>query len=102
MRKMYILIKDNIPRGLSITAAAHASLSLFLKYQETEEIADWLRNSFRKVVCQVNEQEFQEAKAMDISKVILTESALDGKETAIAFLPLEEFPPQFKYYPLWK
>ena len=40
--KMYILIKDSVPLGYAIVAAAHASLAAYLKFQDCEEVRQWL------------------------------------------------------------
>ena len=56
---------------------------------------------FRKAVCKVSEEEFEKAKGV-ADHVVLTESALDGQEVAIAFKPREEWPKAFKFYPLYR
>ena len=95
--KMYILIKDDIPEGFSVLAAAHASLACYLKYKDDLEMQTWVSNTFYKV----NDKEFQKAKDVD-HHVVLTESALDHKEVAIAFKPRQEWPKAFKFYRLFK
>lgn len=99
--KMYILIKDDVPEGFAILAAAHASLAAYLKYKEDTDMQTWVSSTFYKVVCKVNNTEFQKAKSFE-DHVVLTESALDHKEVAIAFKPREEWPKPFKYYRLYK
>lgn len=99
--KMYILIKDDAPEGFAILAAAHASLAAYLKFSNTKEVNEWLSGAFYKVVCKVNSKEFEKAKTFD-DRVVLTESALDHREVAIAFKPREEWPKPFKFYKLWK
>ncbi|WP_299765582.1 peptidyl-tRNA hydrolase [uncultured Dokdonia sp.] len=99
--KMYILIKDDIPEGFAILAAAHASLAAYLKYKEDKDMQAWVSSTFYKVVCKVNDTEFQKAKEFE-GHVVLTESALDHKEVAIAFKPREEWPKPFKYYKLYR
>lgn len=37
--KMYILVKESIPMGPALVAAAHASLAAYLKFQNRPEIA---------------------------------------------------------------
>jgi len=98
---MYILIKDDISPGFAVLAAAHASLACFLKFQDTPEMKEWVSSTFYKVVCKVNEKEFENAKQFE-DHVILTESALESKEIAIAFKPREEYPKPFKFYKLYK
>lgn len=98
---MYILIKDSVPNGFAILAAAHASLAAYLKFKDTPEIAEWLSGPFYKVVCRVNDKEFDAAKQF-ADNVVLTESALGQAEVAIAFKPREEWPKPFKFYTLYK
>jgi peptidyl-tRNA hydrolase len=40
--KMYILIKDDVPPGFAVLAAAHGSLAAYLKFRDTPEVAEWL------------------------------------------------------------
>lgn len=98
---MYILLKDDLPEGFAVLAAAHASLAAYLKFQEDEDMQQWVNSTFYKVICKVNDKEFEKAKDFD-SCVVLTESALDNKEVAIAFKPREEWPKAFKFYRLYK
>lgn len=98
---MYILIKDSVPEGFAILAAAHASLAAYLKFKDTPHIAEWLSGPFYKVVCRVNDKEFEAAKLFE-DNVVLTESALGQIEVAIAFKPREEWPKPFKFYKLYK
>ncbi len=99
--KMYILIKDDVPDGFAVLAAAHASLAAYLKFKDTPEVIEWLSGSFYKVICKVNAKEFEKAKTFD-DLVVLTESALDDQEVAIAFKPREDWPKPFRFYKLWK
>ncbi|MEP0264665.1 peptidyl-tRNA hydrolase [Dokdonia sp.] len=99
--KMYILVKDDIPEGFAVLAAAHASLAAYLKFKEDPDMQIWVTSTFYKVVCKVNKKEFERAKTFENS-VVLTESALDHKEVAIAFKPRKEWPKPFKFYNLYK
>jgi hypothetical protein len=98
---MYILIKDSVPQGIAILAAAHAALAGYLKFKDTPEVSAWLSGPFRKVICRVTEAEFAQAKNFE-DHVVLTESALEGQEVAIAFKPREEWPKAFRFYRLYK
>lgn len=98
---MYILIKDDVPVGFSMLAAAHASLAAYLKFKNTPEVAEWLSGPFYKVICSVNDKEFTKAKEFP-DKVVITESALDNKEIALAFRPRKEWPKPFKFYKLYR
>ncbi len=99
--KMYILVKESIPAGFAILAAAHASLACYLKFRDAPEVAAWLAGPFYKVVCRVNDTEFEAAKTFE-DNVVLTESALGNAEVAIAFRPREEWPKAFKFYRLYR
>ena len=99
--KMHILIKENVPVGFGVLAAAHASLACYLKFKESPEVAEWLSGPFYKVVCRVDEATFARAKEVDDS-VIITESSLDNMEVAMAFKPRTVWPKQFKFFPLYK
>lgn len=99
--KMYILVRDDVPLGYAMVAVAHASLAAYLKFQHTPEVQAWLAGPFRKAVCKVNEQEFAAARAV-ADHVVLTESALRGREVAIAFKPREEWPRMFQFLRLYR
>ena len=99
--KMYILIRESVPPGFAILAAAHASLACYLKFRDTTDVASWLAGPFYKVVCRVTDAEFEAAKAFE-DNVVLTESALAGAEVAIAFRPRDEWPKAFKFYRLYR
>lgn len=100
--KMYILVKESLPPGKAIVAAAHSSLACYLKFQDTQEVKDWLSlGPFYKVVCKVTDEEFERAKSFD-DYIIMTELTLDNMEVAIAFKPRFEYPKAFKFYRLWK
>lgn len=99
---MYILVRDDIDLGHAMLACAHGSLGCYLDYQTAEAMQDWTKNSFRKVVCKVTPAEFAEAKKFDLSQRVMTESGLGGVETAIVFVPREDWPPFFKSLKLYK
>jgi len=77
LMKMYILVKESVPAGFAILAAAHASLTCYLKFRDDPEITAWLTGPFYKVVCRVTDTEFESAKSFE-GRVVLTESALNG------------------------
>ncbi|MCB1049369.1 MAG: hypothetical protein H6510_03100 [Acidobacteria bacterium] len=99
--KMYILIRESVPTGFAVLAASHASLACYLKFKASPEIAEWLAGPFYKAVCRVNDSEFEKAKAFE-DYVVLTESALDHQEVALAFKPREEWPKPFRFFRLYK
>lgn len=99
--KMYILIRESIPLGTAIVAAAHASLAAYLKYRDSDEVREWLAGPFRKTVCRVSDEQFERAKKYD-DHVVLTESALNDQEVALAFKPRAEWPKAFRFFQLYK
>ena len=99
--KMYILIRETLPTGFAILAASHASLACYLKFKDTSEVAEWLSGPFYKAVCKVNDKEFEKAKEFE-DHIVLTESALDNQDVAIAFKPREEWPKAFKFFRLYR
>jgi hypothetical protein len=99
--KMYILIKESVPTGFALVAAAHASLAAYLKYQDTPEVREWVAGPFYKAVCKVTDEEFEQAKSCP-DQVVITESALGGAEVALAFKPRAEWPKAFRFYRLYR
>lgn len=99
--KMYILVKESVPVGFALVAAAHASLAAYLAFRDTPEVTEWLSGPFYKTICKVTDQEFEQAKAFE-DHVVITESALGGQEVALAFRPRAEWPKAFKFYRLYR
>jgi hypothetical protein len=99
--KTYVLIRESVPLGFAVLAAAHASLACYLRFRDAPEVAQWLSGPFAKVVCKVSDEDFGRAKAFE-DHVVLTESALGDLEVAIAFKPREEWPTAFRFYKLYK
>ncbi len=97
---MYILIKDSVPAKFAPVIAAHASLACYKKFEEDENMQDWINSVFKKVVCKVNDKEFENAKKED-KHLVLTESALDSQEVAIVFSPRAEYSKQFRFFRMW-
>ena len=90
-----------MPTGFAILAAAHASLAAYLRFKDAPEGAAWLSGPFYKVICEVNDREFEAAKQYE-DHVVLTESALDDEEVALAFKPRAEWPAAVRFYRLYK
>lgn len=99
--RMYILVRESVPTGFAVLAAAHASLAAYLKFADAPEVKEWLLGPFYKTVCRVSDEEFAKAKET-LDHVVLTESALDGQEVAIAFRPRAEYPKAFRFFKLYK
>lgn len=99
---MYVLVLDDLEVGMAINTACHAAVACTLKYQDTEEVKEWLDTSFRKVTCKVSRKEFDLALKKEDDYVIMTELNLNGRETAIAFKPREEYHKMFKFLKLYR
>jgi peptidyl-tRNA hydrolase len=90
---MYIVIKEGTPRGHAVNCAAHAALACYLEYKDHYEVQEWLKESFRKVTCTASYEEFEAIKYLLDDLVVITESALNDAEVALAIPPLyEEWP----------
>jgi len=98
--KMYILIKRDVADKLVPVIAAHASLACFRQFEHTPNMQTWINGIFKKVVCSVNETEFQNAKK-EPDHLVLTESALDNQEVCIVFSPRDEYSKMFKFLKMW-
>lgn len=98
--KMYILVKRDVPDKLVPVITAHASLACFRLFEHTPHMQAWINGIFKKVVCAVNETEFENAKK-EPDHLILTESALGNQEVCIAFSPRDEYAKMFKFLKMW-
>ena len=108
---MYICVKQSIPSH-KVLGVAHGVLMAHLKFnhftadERGKLYCEWLKNSFRKVVCEVTDEEFKQLKETDDFKmgwaVVVTESGLENQEIAIVFCPKFEWEKQFKFFPLLK
>ena len=113
--KMYVLVKSDLPIGHAVLACAHASLGGYLHFVSRERMTLdthdcktstelWASSSFRKVVCSVSDEEFQEAKSYGVAGEdyrVMTESSLDNAEVAIVFRPRSEWEPFFRSLKLY-
>lgn len=105
--KMYICIKQSIPSH-KVLGAAHGVLMAHLKFQDKIDYHLWLKDSFRKVVVEVSDEEFEDLKHEYTNMlflddfVIVTESGLNNQEIAIVFAPRVEWPEIFRKFPLLK
>lgn len=98
--KMYIIVKNNVPDKLVPVITAHASLACYKKYEDNEDMTKWINGIFKKVVCVVNDSEFDGLKN-ETDCIVLTESSLDNREVSLAFCPREEYPKKFKFLKMW-
>lgn len=87
---------DDVPLGHAINSACHAAVSCCERYREDPLVKTWLKDSFKKVTCKVNKEQALKCIARNTECVFIEESALDGKLTAIAFKPQEQYDEVFK------
>lgn len=99
--KMYILIRESVPPGFAALAAAHAALAAYLRFRDAWEVRTWVTGLFRKVVCSVTDEEFERARRHE-DHVVITESALDHREVALAFKPRVRWPGAFAHLRLYR
>lgn len=101
--KMYICIKDSIPTGMAMNAAAHAGLMCHLEFHTMPDYQEWLNKSFKKVTCAVTPAEFAMLKDLD-GHLVVTESRMDNAELAIVLTPRQdnEWPEFVNLLKLWK
>jgi len=99
--KMYILVRDSMPMGIQANSVAHAALGCYLKFKEHPSVDEWLQYSFRKVTCEVTDEEFKAAKLEADDWVLITEDTMGGAEIAIAFRPRSNYPESFKKFQLY-
>jgi len=99
--KMYILIRDSVAPGFATLGAAHAGVAAMERFEGRWELRLWITGLFRKVVCRVDDEQFEKAKSL-ADNVVITESALDGQEVAIALMPRPELPGWVRHLPLYR
>ena len=80
--KMYICVKKSIPSH-KVLAIAHGVLMAHLKFARLVIYQDWINNSFRKVVVEVTDEEFEDLKKYD-NFVTINECGLNNMETVIS------------------
>lgn len=93
---MYILVRERFPIGHQVNCVAHAALGCYLKFKDNERMQDWLDYSYRKVTCQVTDEQFQQAKQEADNWVVITENTLGNEEVALAFCPRGQYSDFFK------
>lgn len=106
--KMYILVKEAVgdkPYGVghAINSAAHAGAMIDHRGWPKDDpiMAEWYRDSFRKVTCKVSEEEFERAKQFE-DWFHVEEMAFDGQEVVLVFKPRHEWPKFFNYLRMYK
>ena len=102
--RIYILVADDIPLGIAINSVAHASMAVALECKNDEVFKQYCDTSFKKITCKVTRQQMLDAASEFTGNdyVIVTESSIGHEITCVIFKPREEYPKQFKYFPLYK
>jgi hypothetical protein len=106
------MVLDTVPDNLVPVISAHASLGFYLEFNgykpfglkyTSEILTKWVNTSFRKVVCRVNQKEFDKLKTLEYTN-ITTSSELEGAEVTVTLLSslYEELPNVVKFAKLWK
>lgn len=139
---MYILVREGVKPSFVALGCAHASLSGYLTFLESEKkqfanaednpcdhpacrfhvshacevcgkiwsnsektsIERWAEQSFKKVICIVTNDQFEEAKTYGVigqDYRVITESSLDNAELMIVFKPRVNWEEFFRNLPLY-
>lgn len=111
LSKMYICVKEEVPSHMVPVLAAHAVLSYhcdcchLLKILETpylKNYLNWLNNSFKKCVVQVNAKEFTKIVALQNVGLFHESTTLGGEKSCAIIVVGEDVPNVLKYAKLWK
>jgi hypothetical protein len=84
--RVYFLLRDTVPMGEAIVAAAART--------DRPDLLNWLTGSAELQHCLVDDQEFERARNHE-GAILLSSKLRDGREVAIAFGPREEWPEEF-------
>ena len=101
MKRMYILVLNDVALGTAVNSACHAAVACALKYQDTPEVQEWLDDSFRKVTCSVTWDQLNLCMAREDDWVPISEINLDYRLVAVAFKPRDEYHKCFKFLTLF-
>jgi hypothetical protein len=99
--KMYLVVRDDLPASFKALGAAHAAVATYLHFSHTIATRLWACSVFRKVICEATAAEFEALKAIP-DHVVLTESALAGRETALGFAPRAIWPGPLRHLKLYR
>lgn len=108
MKRMYGLIRNNVngtvmDLGHAVNSMFHAGAMIESRWPRTDpDMADWYANSFRKVTCRVNDDEFARAKLQGCEYFAVTEMAFGNEEVVLVFKPRDEFPKFFQFLKLYR
>lgn len=100
--KMYILVLEDVDLGHAMLSVGHAVAAAMKSWANDPHMKHWLDTSFRKVVCRVTHEQFDKAQTYGLDFLKMTESALQGADTALVFKPGSEWPTFFKSLQLYR
>ncbi len=100
--RLLAVVRDDLPPNHVALTLFHAGLSVYLKWKENPEHAPivdlWVTHSFKKVIRKANATQFEQAKK-EHPHIVMTESSLEGKETALIFVPSDDYPKFLNFLP---
>lgn len=94
--KMYIVVRESLPSHKMVAVAHGVLMAHRAFYTKKIWYDEWLDQSFRKVVCEANDSDFEIMKQFP-DHVVVTESGLGGQEVALVFCPRQEWPKPFQF-----
>lgn len=100
--RLLAVVRDDLPPNHVALTLFHAGLSVYIRWIDNPEYSKiidlWLTHSFKKVIRKANAAQFEQAKK-EHPHIVMTESSLEGKETALIFLPSDDHPKFLNYLP---
>ena len=102
--KLYIAVIDEFPDYMTPTLVAHSVLGAHLQFNTDADYNKWLKDSFKKCVVRVNEEEFGKIKNLPNVYEGYELNTLDGRVSCLVPLPCEnkDIPNVLKFAKLWK
>lgn len=100
--KLYIAVLDGVPDFMVPTLVAHSVVSAHIKFSDNLVYADWLADSFRKVVLRVNSKEFEKIKDLECH-LGHENSTLGGQPSCAVVMPVmsDNIPNVLKFAKAW-
>lgn len=100
--KAYFLVRDSIPTGWAILAAAHAAVKMLEEFRSEPDTQLWLQD-FRKVLVRVSDRDFEKAKLRGLDFISFTDDDFDpNQEMVLAFRPQRHWPSFFRGLKLYE
>ena len=66
--RLYVLVNQQYPPSVAVNSASHGAMNAILSWKGETLFDGWLKHSFKKVTCMVNEKEMQNIKKCDDKK----------------------------------